>query len=204
MKPLVDDGALVIGLDSSEAMIERARASLAGSDSSRFELEVADFVHWPSAGGVFDLVYSPYHTLSHLMDWRLWEELFVNVFDHLRPGGRFAFSAAVPVESDIVNRNWTSMGQLDFEGLSAEVRTRLNQNWSERTSSIEVKGLVEGDGETVEVGRWTFDLRLAPEVEIKELALRSGFVVETCSGSYEEANAPRVVEQVWVLARPAA
>jgi len=92
-------GRRVIGIDSSPAMLEQARArdgelDLRLGDMRDFELEE------PAA-----LVYCPFRSLLHLPTWADRRRTFERVAAALRPGGRFAWNAfafdhAIAVELD--------------------------------------------------------------------------------------------------------
>jgi SAM-dependent methyltransferase len=81
-------GRKVIGIDSSPAMLEQARA--AGGDL--LDLRLGDMreleLEEPAA-----LVYCPFRALLHLPTWADRCELFEQVAAALRPGGRFAWNA---------------------------------------------------------------------------------------------------------------
>jgi SAM-dependent methyltransferase len=80
-------GQRVIGIDSSPAMLEQARASGADLDL-RFgdmrDLELDD----PAA-----LIYCPFRSLLHLPTWADRRRVFERVAASLQPGGRFAWNA---------------------------------------------------------------------------------------------------------------
>jgi SAM-dependent methyltransferase len=92
-------GRRVIGIDSSPAMLEQARArdadlDLRLGDMRDFELEE------PAA-----LVYCPFRSLLHLPTWQDRRSTFEHVAAALRSGGRFAWNAfafdhAIAVELD--------------------------------------------------------------------------------------------------------
>ena len=81
-------GRTVIGIDSSPAMLEQARA--AGGDV--LDLRLADMreleLEEPAA-----LVYCPYRALLHLPTWIDRRLVFERVAASLSPGGRFAWNA---------------------------------------------------------------------------------------------------------------
>jgi len=81
-------GRTVIGIDSSPAMLEHARA--AGGDV--LDLRLADMreleLEEPAA-----LVYCPYRALLHLPTWADRRLVFERVAASLSPGGRFAWNA---------------------------------------------------------------------------------------------------------------
>ncbi len=84
-------GRPVLGIDTSPAMLERARerATEAGVD---LEVHLADMrdltLDEPAA-----LVYCPFRALLHLRTWADRRVVFERVAASLRPGGRFAWNA---------------------------------------------------------------------------------------------------------------
>jgi SAM-dependent methyltransferase len=84
-------GQRVIGLDSSPAMLEqaRARADSAGVELDLREADMRDLRLDEPAG----LVYCPARALLHLATWADRRRTFERVAALLRPGGRFAWNA---------------------------------------------------------------------------------------------------------------
>lgn len=88
-----ESGKRVLGIDSSPAMLELARAAVAeaGVDVELREGDMLDLeLDEPAA-----LVYCPYRALLHLPTWHERRRLFERVAAALRPGGRFAWNAFV-------------------------------------------------------------------------------------------------------------
>jgi SAM-dependent methyltransferase len=84
-------GRPVIGVDSSPAMLEqaRARAAEAGVELDLREGDMRDLaLEEPAA-----LVYCPFRALLHLATWADRRRTFERVAASLRPGGRFAWNA---------------------------------------------------------------------------------------------------------------
>jgi SAM-dependent methyltransferase len=84
-----ETGKRVVGIDSSAAMLEQARATGADLDlrlGDMRELELDE----PAA-----LVICPFRSLLHLPGWHAKREVFEHVHSLLRPGGRFAWNAFV-------------------------------------------------------------------------------------------------------------
>ena len=96
-------GRTVVGIDSSPAMLERARgrAAEAGVELELHEGDMRDLtLDEPAA-----LVYCPFRALLHLPTWADRRRTFERVAASLRPGGRFAWNAfafdhAVAVQLD--------------------------------------------------------------------------------------------------------
>jgi SAM-dependent methyltransferase len=93
MPVAVQTGRRVLGLDSSAAMLElaRARADAAGADLELRLQDVTSFALDEPAG----LIYAPLRTLNHLPTWAARRGAFASVAAALRPGGRFAWNAFV-------------------------------------------------------------------------------------------------------------
>jgi SAM-dependent methyltransferase len=80
-------GRTVIGIDSSPAMLDRARA--AGGDLDLRLGDMRDFeLEEPAA-----LIYCPFRALLHLPTWADRRRVFERVAASLVPGGRFAWNA---------------------------------------------------------------------------------------------------------------
>ncbi|HST16876.1 MAG TPA: class I SAM-dependent methyltransferase [Gaiellaceae bacterium] len=84
-------GRTVIGIDTSPAMLEQARAAAADS-SVELDLRLGDMrelsIAEPAA-----LVYCPFRALLHLPTWADRRRTFERVAASLRPGGIFAWNA---------------------------------------------------------------------------------------------------------------
>jgi len=84
-------GTRVIGIDTSPAMLDQARAAAAEA-AAELDLREADMrdldLDAPAA-----LVYCPFRALLHLPTWKDRRRTFERVAASLRPGGRFAWNA---------------------------------------------------------------------------------------------------------------
>ena len=84
-------GRSVIGIDSSPAMLEqaRARAAVAGVELDLREGDMRELTLDEQAA----LIYCPFRALLHLPTWADRRRTFERVAASLRPGGRFAWNA---------------------------------------------------------------------------------------------------------------
>jgi SAM-dependent methyltransferase len=84
-------GQRVIGIDSSPAMLDLARAAAAEArvDLDLREGDMRDLVLEAPAA----LIYCPYRALLHLPTWADRRQVFERVAASLQPGGRFAWNA---------------------------------------------------------------------------------------------------------------
>jgi SAM-dependent methyltransferase len=86
-----ETGRRVVGIDSSPAMLEqaRARAAEAGVDLDLREGDMRDLELEEQAA----LIYCPFRALLHLRTWAERRRTFERAAASLRPGGRFAWNA---------------------------------------------------------------------------------------------------------------
>jgi SAM-dependent methyltransferase len=84
-------GRTVIGIDSSPAMLDQARAAAveAGVALDLREGDIRDL----ELDEVASLIYCPFRSLLHLPSWADRRRTFERVAETLRPGGRFAWNA---------------------------------------------------------------------------------------------------------------
>jgi SAM-dependent methyltransferase len=89
----LETGRPVLGVDSSPAMLDRARraAEEAGADVDLRLRDMRELEVDEPAG----LVYCPFRSLLHLPTWGDRRRVFERVAASLRPGGRFAWNAFV-------------------------------------------------------------------------------------------------------------
>lgn len=118
-------GAALVGIDSSESMLSRARAMLPDAELHMARLEE------PLPAGPFDLVVSA--LAVHHLPGRAKHELFRQIADALRPGGRFVLADVVvpddpadivtPIDGvyDVPSRLDEQLEWLEAAGLSPAV-----------------------------------------------------------------------------------
>ena len=84
-------GRVVIGVDTSPAMLQQARdrATEAGVELDLREVDMRDFTLDDQAA----LIYCPFRALLHLRTWADRRRTFERVAESLRPRGRFAWNA---------------------------------------------------------------------------------------------------------------
>ena len=101
-KGIVERGIEVVGVDSVDAMLERARNRLAKPK------RVAKLVEWTLGdlrtiriGRRFPLVISPFNVFNHLYEREDLERALETVRVHLADGGRFVFDVRMPFPSEL-------------------------------------------------------------------------------------------------------
>jgi SAM-dependent methyltransferase len=90
--PLAERGVRVVGIDSSEAMLERLREK---PGAERVEARVGDMAA-TRVEGEFSLVYLVFNTIFNLITQDGQVACFENAAAHLERGGRFVIEARVP------------------------------------------------------------------------------------------------------------
>jgi SAM-dependent methyltransferase len=90
--PLVEAGVEVVGIDASEAMIDRLHEKPGGD---ALPVVVGDFADVP-VDGTFGVVYVVFNTFFVLTTQEAQVRCFANVAEHLAPGGAFVIEAFVP------------------------------------------------------------------------------------------------------------
>lgn len=96
--PIARDGASVVGVDASEAMLDALgtrRAREPEGVRARLRAEHGDMRAWRS-GERFELITCPFNGVAHLHTAEDFAAFFARVREHLAPGGRFAFDAWLP------------------------------------------------------------------------------------------------------------
>jgi SAM-dependent methyltransferase len=173
-----ETGRRVIGIDSSPAMLERARAT--GADLDLRLGDMRDFeLDEPAA-----LVYCPARSLLHLPTWDDKVEVFRRVRASLRPGGRFAFNAFV-FDHKIATR---------VEGEQPDAPVPHVNEYSPAESRVDLS-LVESGAR---VSLWW-----CTKNEWAGLAQTAGFETEALYGDFERTPfGEESREFVWVLRRP--
>jgi SAM-dependent methyltransferase len=90
--PLVERGVAVVGIELSQAMLDRLRTKV---DETKLPVVLGDMAT-ARAPGEFTLVYLVYNTISNLLTQAEQVECFRNAIRHLAPGGRFVIELWVP------------------------------------------------------------------------------------------------------------
>jgi len=84
-------GRRVVGIDSSPAMLEQARAKAADAGVD-LDLRLGDMRDL-ELDELFALIYCPGRSLLHVRTWAERRQVFERIARSLRPGGRFAWNA---------------------------------------------------------------------------------------------------------------
>ncbi|HUY71747.1 MAG TPA: class I SAM-dependent methyltransferase [Gaiellaceae bacterium] len=179
--PIAVEGIRVIGVDSSEGMLEvaRERAALAGVE---LDLRHGDFRDPPVEGPV-PLVTIPFRSLLHMQTDRDRRAVVSSVYRLLEPGGTFVFDVFCPGAEDIAETHgrWLEREPGIFE--------RADWDEARRTLILRVRG---------EDAQTELSLAWISNSEWRELLSEEGFVVEALYGWFDETLWNGHEDAIWV------
>ena len=167
--PMAAAGLQVVGVDSSEAMLERIDAA---SGVTAISGDMVDDL----PDGPFDAALVAYNTIFNLLDETRQQRCFAAVADRLRPGGAFVVEAFVPdaerrarPTSDVSVRTLA----VDHVVLSVSIDDPDNQR---------AEGQFVQFSETGGVRLRPWSIRWATPAQLDEMAARAGLTLVERSG----------------------
>ena len=179
--PIAADGIEVIGVDSSEEMLEvaRERAALAGV---KLDLRYGDFREPPVEGPV-PLVTIPFRSLLHMQTDEDRRTVLRAVHRLLGPGGMLVFDVFTPGSDDIAatHGRWLEREPGIFE----------RADWDEAKRTLTLR--VSGDGAEAELS-----LAWLPIEEWRTLLAEEGFAVEGVYGWFDRTPYAGHEDSIWV------
>lgn len=186
MKPILDEGIPVAGIDSSERMLEKTLEKL-GHCKGTYELVLADLADFRLKRR-FMLAICAFSTYSKLLS-RLKQRSFLDtVFSHLSPGGIFIIDM-------FVNRSDLKEGEfiLDYKDRWCSNkrcwitrRKRLWNNVMPQVNKIELEYNIryeDGKTEAIVLEDYT---RYSNKTELESLLEDAGFVIVNIFSDYEK------------------
>jgi len=200
---LVRRGVAAVGLDSSRRMLEKLHER-AGSQAP--PTVCAQMQAFDLAPRRFQFIYSAFRAFQHLYAVEDQLACLHNVFQHLEPGGRFAFDVFKPRLASMLNPSEPEAGDLRFEVEGKEViryvtlERQLHRQLIEarmRFETHEADGVVHNEVEVIHM-RWF------THFELLHLVARAGFQPVEIYGDFDGSpvrdDSP---ELVVVATRPA-
>ncbi|HUK45744.1 MAG TPA: class I SAM-dependent methyltransferase [Gaiellaceae bacterium] len=182
--PIAADGIPVIGVDSSEGMLEvaRERAELSGVELDLRRGDLRD----PPVDGCYPLVIAPFRSLLHMETGADRVTALHAVHGLLEPGGHFVFDVFCPGPEDIA--------QTHGRWLEREPGIFERADWNERTRTLILR--VRGDGVESELS-----LAWISIPEWRDLLGGEGFVVEGHYGWFDDTPWSGHEDSIWVCRR---
>jgi SAM-dependent methyltransferase len=179
--PIARAGVRVVGVDSSEGMLQVAREA-ADAASVEVDLRYGD-LREPPVDEQFALVVIPFRTLLHMQTDDDRREALRAVRTHLRDGGRFVFDVFTPGADDIADTHgrWLEREPGIFE----------RADWDEDARTLVLR--VSGEGAEAELS-----LAWLPIERWRVLLAEEGFVVEGLYGWFDRTPYAGHEDSIWV------
>jgi SAM-dependent methyltransferase len=197
-----------VGVDSSPAMLERARRRLAAAGlADRVELHLGD-MRTVRLGRRFPLVTIPFRSMFHLPGDDEWLAALATVRAHLGPGGRFAGDVFVPDPEVLTSRN-------DHHGFAGEVRhpdtgqrvALWEHNSFDPVAQVahkrRVTEILDDDGLVLERRHRLLDVHFRYPNEVLRLLAAAGLTVEQVLGGFDGRPLDSGAEDLIWIARAA-
>ncbi len=198
----------MIGVDLSQAMLDRCRARAAGAGVlDRLTLLHADFRSF-QLDEPADLIALPYHSLGHLVALDDKRRAIAHVFSQLAPGGRFVFDDFFMTPGLMDHMRKVQLRAEYRSATGADTLLWVTSLVDETTQSIRVVTWEdELDAAGMQVARRYRRLSLSwlEPAQARTLLTEAGFAIESCFGDF--AGTPfaegTAHEQIWIARRPA-
>lgn len=186
--PIARAGSTIVGLDSSNQMLERCRASLSREPvavQQRVTLHQRDMHDFDLAGGTtFPLIIAPFRVFQHLTTVAAQLRFLTKVARHLAPKGRLVFDVFNPrfsmlVGADGAEHEDTPETRLP-DGRSFRRAYRIARvRWVDQVSESELIYYIQGKRYVQ-----AFEMRWFVPAELQHLLARAGFLVREMYGDF--------------------
>ena len=204
----VSRGRSVIGVDLSQAMLERCR--LRAEDAGvldRLTLINADFRSFQLEAPA-GLIALPYHSLGHLVTLDDKRRAIAHVFSQLRPGGRFVFDdfLMTPMLMDHMRRVQLRAEYRSATGADTLLWvTSLVDEASQSLRVVTWEDELDTEGALVRRRYRRLSLSWLDPSQARALLTEAGFVIESCFGDFARTpfSDATAHEQIWIARRPA-
>ena len=206
--PIAQSGIDIVGLDNSNAMLERARgkAALLEEGDGSIDLHMGDMRDF-SLDRAFPLVIIPFRGFLALLSVEDQVRCLTAIREHLEPDGRLIFNIFVPDPQMLVEDEDAAFHLRDVTdpdtGRTSVVWQQTRVDTFNQVLSVRL--IVDEIDETGIVGKRfyrDYQIRYAHRIEILHLLERSGFEVVDLHGDFDYSPFDEDSgEMVWV-ARP--
>jgi SAM-dependent methyltransferase len=197
--PLARTGAAtVVGIDRSEAMLDRGRRRLRRARASGVSLLRGDIRHLPFAPGAFDTVIAPYGILQSLLRERDLGATLKAVAEVLPRGGVFGLELVADLPSwKEYRQRVTLKGRRGRTGRPITLMESVRQE-PERGLTHFDQEFVEGRGQDAGRHRFTLTFRTVSVPQMARRLEKAGFEVTAVLGDYRGGPwDPRA--EVWIV-----
>jgi SAM-dependent methyltransferase len=185
--PVAAAGVPVIGVDSSEGMLEvcRRRAEAAGV-AHLLDLRLGDLRNPPVAERV-RLVISPFRALLHMETDTERRQALGSAHGLLEPGGRFVFDVFAPSAEDVeeTHERWLEREPGIWERASWDLENRV--------LTLDVRS---------RESRASMHLSWLPVEDWRVLLEETGFEIEACYGWFDLRPYAGGEDSIWLARRP--
>ena len=202
--PIAQAGIEIVGLDSSQAMLEVARRKAKKAPRARglrlVDADMRDF----SLDEVFDLVIIPFRGFLSLLSVEDQVRTLANVRAHLAPGGKLAFNIFVPDLNMLVQEGDVAYHLRDVTDSDTGRRLVVwhQSAYDNHNQIIDARVIVDELGVDGVVGMRfyrDFQLRYSHRWEIRHLLEVCGFEIVDLFGDFERSPFDETsTEMVWV------
>jgi len=180
--PLKKSGIDIMGLDSSETMLEMARKKVEKANI-QIHFEKGDMRHF-DLKRKFSVIFIPFNSLQNTYTLKDVEFVFENIKNHLEPGGIFIFDLFNPSIHIMVDREKEFVEGARFhldDGREVVVKEKCDYDSSSQVNRV--KWLFKiGDEEKIE----KVDMRCFFPLEMDAILKYNNFLIIEKFGSFDE------------------
>jgi len=205
--PAAARGRAVIGVDRSQAMLERCRArAIAAGVTDRLMLLQTDFRSF-QLDEPADLIALPYHSLGHLLTLEDKRSAMTQVLSQLRPGGRFVYDDFF-ITPTLITRMKQVQLRAEYKSSAGNDAllwvTSLVDQASKSMTVVTWEDTLDPDGTLAKRCYRRLHLSWLDPSQARTMLTESGFVIDACFGDFNRTPFDEAVaqEQVWIARKP--
>jgi ubiquinone/menaquinone biosynthesis C-methylase UbiE len=200
---LAELGLQVIGVDSSEKMLEQcARKIKLSGHCPNLKLVCKDFLDFQPVDAVGQVI-MPYRAIGHFKSYLERLQLFKHVRSIIKPGGfllfdHFVFYNVSSLEAVLAQERVV----LDRQTAAGTITMKNSLTFDHPNQLISSKLIVEKIDNQSSLSTVTYSHKIAwiSPLEIESLAKLVGFKITNCFGAFDETPlSNRSSEQVWLM-----
>ncbi|MFW5952701.1 MAG: class I SAM-dependent methyltransferase [Candidatus Natronoplasma sp.] len=182
--PIANEGYDITGLDLSKKQLERGKkkAEANGLDIGWINGDMRNF----SLDKKFNLIFTPFNTIHHVLTLEYMEKMLENVKNHLNPDGRFIVEFFNP-DLDILNRDPTEVHDvIEYEDPEGKGKVKITEStdYEKAKQLMHLTWYYSHDGSKKE-REWTIRVWFPKEVDA--IMKYNGFKIEHKYGDFDES-----------------